>query len=88
MGLLQLVGLLITALALLVLIAAPVSYLVRAIARLAKHPVERWSGFYAQWPKRFVILGIVGLALGYGMMWGPSLIRGAELKREQATQTR
>ena len=86
MGLLQLAGLALTALALLVLAAAPVSHLVRAVAKLAGRPVERWDGFYAQWPKRFIILGIVGLALGYGMMWGPSLIRGAELKREEATK--
>jgi len=87
MGLLQLFGLLITALAFLTLIAAPISYLVRFVAKLAKQPVERWDGFYDQWPKRFVILGIVGLAIGYGMMWGPSLLRGAELKRAEAANT-
>lgn len=90
MGLLQILGLVLSVLALIFLIAAPVSWLVRLIAKAAGRPVERWDGFYAQWPKRFVILGIVGLALGYGMMWGPSLLVGAKLKgaEERAEQAK
>ncbi|ATQ43180.1 hypothetical protein [Caulobacter mirabilis] len=83
MNLVQLGGLLLTVAGVALLIMTVLAWLVRGIARLARRPLDRWDGFYARWPARFVILGVFGMALGYGMMWGPSLVMGAKTDRAE-----
>ncbi|MBP7704782.1 MAG: hypothetical protein KA105_05795 [Caulobacter sp.] len=73
MGVVQLVGLALFVLGLCSLVAAPLVLLAR---RLTKATTR-----FALWPTRLVIMGIFGLALGYGMMWGPSLVLGAKQDR-------
>ena len=73
MGLVQLGGLTLFVLGLACLVGAPALMLVRRIAKSGP----------SVWTARLVILGIVGLALGYGMMWGPSLVVGAKADRAE-----
>lgn len=87
MNLIQLGGVLLTVTGIVLLIATLLAWLVLGVAKLARRPIERWEALYTRWSGRFIILGFFGLAFGFGMVWGPSLVAGAKADRGQVERT-
>jgi hypothetical protein len=79
----QLGGMLLGILGLVLLfLTPPVFWTLAWLNRRGRLP-ERWQRVLKVWPGRTTILGLVGLALGYGMMWAPSLVVGAKTDRAE-----